>query len=107
VALGTAAALAVSLTAAQLLPAIEFMQLTTRSAASGLSGIYHCSVEPYRLVKLVWANFGGSEFGENTHWPELIRMPGVYPTNWVLSLYLGGMTTVLGLGRLTVQQGPP
>ena len=102
-----AAALAASLTAAQLLPVIEFTQLTTRAAAGGLHDIYPFSVEPYRLAELIWPNIGGLQYGENTYWHEVIVIPGVYPRIWVPSLYLGGMTVILAVGALAVRQGPP
>jgi hypothetical protein len=102
-----AAAVAASLTAAQLLPVTEFIQLTTRAAAGGPHSIYSFSVEPYRLAELIWPNFGGQRYGENSYWPELIRIPGVYPRMWVPSLYLGGMTIILAAHALPLRQGPP
>jgi hypothetical protein len=102
-----AAAVAASMAAAQLLPVIEFTQLTTRAAASGLHAIYAFSVEPYRLPELIWPNFEGFQSGENSYWPDVIRIPGVYPKIWVPSLYLGGMTVILAVGALASRQGPP
>ena len=102
-----AAALAASLTAAQLLPVIEFSQLTTRAAADSLQGVYDFSVEPYRLAELIWPDFGGIQYGENSYWPDLIRIPGVYPRIWVPSLYLGGLTVILASAALAVRRGPP
>jgi hypothetical protein len=101
------AAVAASLTAAQLLPVIEFTQQTTRAGASGFRGLYHFSIEPYRLAELIWPNVGGLQYEVNTYWPEVIRIPGVYPTLWVPSLYLGGMTVILAVGGLAVRQRPP
>ncbi len=102
-----AAAVATSLTAAQLVPVVEFMQLTTRASAGDFHGIYNFSVEPYRLAELIWPNIGGLQYGENTYWPDVIRIPGVYPKIWVPSLYLGGMTVILAVSALAVRQGPP
>ena len=103
----TAAAVAAGLTAAQLIPVIEFIQLTTRAAAGGIHNIYPFSVEPYRLVELIWPNIGGLQYGENSYWPEVILIPGVYPKIWVPSLYLGGMTVILAVGAVGVRKGPP
>ena len=36
----------------------------------------------------------------------MLRIPGVYPKTWVPSLYLGGLTVVLGLSALALRQGP-
>jgi hypothetical protein len=102
-----AAAVAAAMTAAQLLPVIEFTQLTTRAAAGGLHAIYSFSVEPYRLPELIWPNFEGFQSGENSYWPDVIRIPGVYPKIWVPSLYLGVMTVILAAGALASRQGPP
>jgi hypothetical protein len=102
-----AAAVAASLTAAQLFPVIEFVRLTTRAAAGGLHGIYSFSVEPYRLAELIWPDFGGLQYDENSYWLDVIQVPGVYPRIWVPSLYLGGLTVILAVGSLTVRQGPP
>ena len=101
----SAAVLAVSLAAAQLIPVIEFIQQTTRASAGGAHGIYAFSVEPYRLAELVWPNPGGMQLGENSYWPDVIRLPGVHPRIWVPSLYLGGLTIVLALAPLSVRRG--
>jgi hypothetical protein len=101
------AAVAASLAAAQLLPVIEFTQLTTRAAANGLHGVYDFSVEPYRLAELIWPNVAGFPYGENSYWPEAMRIPGVDPRVWVPSLYLGGMTVILAVVGHSMRQGPP
>ncbi len=101
-----AAVIAASISAAQLLPVIEFIQQTNR-AIGGLHGLYHFSVEPYRLGELIWPNVAGVNYGENSYWPEVVRLPGVYPKLWVPSLYLGGLTVVLAAVALGLRQGPP
>ena len=102
-----AGAMAACLTAAQLLPVIEFIQLTTRAAADSPHSGYHFSVEPYRLAELIWPNAQGTQYNENSYWPDVIRIPGVYPRLWVPSLYLGGLTIFLAFAGLAVRQGPP
>ncbi len=77
----TAAAVAATLAAAQLLPVIEFTQLTTRATADGPHGFYYFSIEPYRLAELIWPNFDGFAYGENRFWLAAIRIPGVYPSD--------------------------
>jgi hypothetical protein len=104
--LAAAALIAASMAATQLLPVIEFIQQTNR-AAGGLHGLYHFSVEPYRLVELIWPDVTGVNYGENTYWPEVLRLPGVYPRLWVPSLYLGGLTVILATVALGLRQGPP
>jgi hypothetical protein len=102
-----AAVVAIALTAAQLLPLIEFIQLTTRVSGSGAHDIYSYSVEPYRLAELIWPDVTGRFYDENSFWPEVMRLPGVYPMIWVPSLYLGGMTVILAVSALAVRQGTP
>jgi hypothetical protein len=101
-----AAMIAASMAAAQLLPVIEFIQQTSRSVG-GMHGLYHFSVEPYRFAELVWPNIAAVNYGENSYWLEVVRLPGVYPKLWVPSLYLGGLTVVLAAVALGLRQGPP
>src|ERR1017187_7925831 len=95
--LAISAALAIAATAAQLFPVVEFTQQTTRAAHEGTHELYAFSVEPYRLIEMIWPNVWGAQFGGNTYWAVLIRMPGSFTKIWVPSLYLGGMTFVLAI----------
>jgi Bacterial membrane protein YfhO len=104
--LAVAAGLAILLTAAQLLPVIEFSAQTTR-AVVGPHDLYWFSIEPFRLVELVWPNVMGVHFQGNTHWRDAFNLPGVRPEVWVPWLYLGVMTLMLALGALALRQGPP
>ena len=81
------------LTAAQLLPVIEFTQQTARAAGGGPHEIYPFSIEPYRLVEMVWPNISGIQFEGNTYWVDCSRIPGRSSQIWVPSLYLGGLTS--------------
>ncbi len=101
-----AAATAAMLTAAQLLPVVEFTQRTSRAGTAGPHRIYRFSVEPYRLVELLWPNIWGTQFGGNSFWAELIWIPGVSPGFWVPSLYLGGMTVILAASAFAFRRGP-
>jgi hypothetical protein len=105
--LACAAALAISVTAAQLLPVVEFTQRTARAAEGGTHEIYVFSVEPYRLIEMIWPNILGETFSGNTYWGQIIRLPGSRPKVWVPSLYAGGLTLVLALGSLAFRHGPP
>ncbi len=105
--LAVSAGLAVALTAIQLFPVIEFTQRTSRAADGGPHEIYAFGVEPYRLVEMVWPNFLGTHFDGNTHWAEIMKIPGVRPKIWVPSLYLGGLTLGLAGGALALRRGAP
>ena len=100
-----AALVATALTAAQLVPVIEFTQRTTRAAGGGPHDIYSYSVEPYRLAELIWPDVGGRFYGENSFWPGVMRIPGVYPKIWAPSLYLGGITLILAASAVAVRRG--
>ncbi len=102
-----AACLAAAVTAAQLFPVIEFTQQTTRAWELGTREAYDFSIEPHRLVELIWPGISGAQFGGNTQWAELIRLPGVAPRVWAPSLYFGVLTFVLALSALRLRQGPP
>jgi hypothetical protein len=102
----TAALLAASLSAAQLLPVIEFTQQTARAAGAGAHELYPFSIEPWRLVEMVWPGFYGSQFEGNGFWADVLRVPGVYAQLWVPSLYLGGLTVILGASAFSFRKGP-
>jgi hypothetical protein len=105
--LAVSALLATAATAAQLFPVIEFTQQTTRASEPGTHELYAFSIEPHRLIELIWPNIWGAQFGSNSNWAPLIQLPGAYPKMWVPSLYLGGMTFVLALSALALRKGPP
>ena len=103
--LAVAAGLAVAVSAAQLLPVLEFTQRTSRAAEGGPHEIYPFSLEPARLAGLIWPNVLGNAFDGNTSWSELVRPPGSVAHVWVPSIYLGGLTLVLALGTLALARG--
>ena len=103
--LATAAMLAVAVSAAQFLPVVEFTQQTARAATTGPHDIYPFSLEPYRLVELIWPNILGIQFQGNTYWMDVVRLPGVHPKVWVPSLYLGVLTLVLACRALAIRRG--
>ncbi len=105
--LAAGAGLAMALSAAQLLPVMEFTQQSIRAAQAGTHEIYPFSLEPIRLAGLIWPDVLGSAFTGRSSWADLIRLPGARPRVWVPSLYLGGLTIVLALSALAVRRGAP
>ena len=99
------AALAGGLAAAQLLPVAEFTAISARATDEGPHDIYPFSLEPYRLVELVWPGFFGRRFGSGVAWMGMV-LPGGNHRVWVPSLYLGGLTLILALGALAVSRRP-
>ena len=93
------ALLAGLLTAAQLLPVAEFTSISARATDEGPHDSYPFSLEPYRLVELIWPGFFGRNFGSSVAWMGMI-LPGINHRIWVPSLYLGGLTTIFALAAL-------
>jgi Bacterial membrane protein YfhO len=105
--LAGSAVLATLISAAQLLPIQEYVSQTGRSAAEGSHDIYPFSLEPIRLVELVWPGVFGTHFAGNRSWLEALRPATMMPRIWVPSLYLGGLTLVLAAGALGYRGGDP
>ena len=104
--LAGSAGLSIAMTAAQLLPVIEFSQQTGRSSSGPLE-IYQFSLDPFRPLELAWPNILGMPFEGKSYWGDLIRPPGGRPKGWVPSLYLGGLTLALALSSVTIRHEPP
>jgi hypothetical protein len=102
--LALSAALAMAACAVQLLPVIEFTQQTARAVASGPHDIHPFSIEPLRLVELIWPNILGIQFEGNTAWLDAFHLPGPRPKIWVPSLYLGGLTLLLASGAMAMRR---
>ena len=105
--LASAAVLATGLSAAQLLPVYEFTQQTARAASPDPHDIYPFSIQPLRLIELVWPNIFGTRFRGNAYWLDMLPVPAIRTKIWVPSLYLGGLTLVLASGGLAFRGGDP
>jgi hypothetical protein len=104
--LAGSAVLAAMLSAAQLLPVLEFTRQTVRAEGEGPHDIYPFSIEPFRLVELIWPNVLGTSFGRNAYWIDALRLPGLRQKIWAPSLYLGSLGLVLAAGAFTLRRGP-
>jgi hypothetical protein len=105
VGLGAAGVLAGAITAAQLLPVLEFTQQTVRAAAEGPHEIYPFSVEPYRVVEMFWPNVFGTYFRGNASWIDLLKLSEERGKVWTPSLYLGGAIMLLAVPALAFRRG--
>ncbi|MDR3620787.1 MAG: hypothetical protein P4L85_15655 [Paludisphaera borealis] len=103
--LAASAALALALTAAQLLPVVEFTQRTSRAAEEGPHDIYPFSVEPHRLVEMLWPNVFGTYFSRNACWADLIQLSTVRGKIWAPTLYMGCFIVVLALRAFSIRRG--
>ena len=63
-----AAVVAASSSAAQLLPVLEFIGQSDRAAGEGPHDVYPFSLQPFRIVELVWPNVFGTPFHGNKLW---------------------------------------
>ncbi len=100
--------LAVALTAVQLLPMLEFAIRSVRAGEAVVTNTYRFSLEPYRLIELVWPNVFGTRCPENGSWLQAI-LPTGDREPWISSLYMGGPILVLALsaaGRRRPPGGP-
>lgn len=103
--LAAAAGLAFTLTAAQLLPVVEFTQRTVRAAEEGPHDIYPFSVEPIRVLELFWPNFFGTYFSSNANWIDLIPLSNIRAKIWVPTLYMGCFVAILALRAFSIRRG--
>ncbi|MBI1321747.1 hypothetical protein GC170_00965 [bacterium] len=92
--IGGAMALAAGLSAVQLMPVMEYNALSVRSAAEGPHDIFPFSLEPYRVLELVWPQFFGSMTTGNRSWLTLLP-PLSNHKIWVPSLYHGTLALLL------------
>ena len=104
--LAMAAALAGGLSAAQMVPAIEFTGLSGRASSESAHDIYPFSLEPYRLVEFVWPGVFGRHYGQPVMWTNIL-FPSLNHRTWTPSLYLGGVTIVLAMAAAGFRNGPP
>ncbi len=87
--LAMSAGVAAAVTAIQLLPVVEFTQLTSRAAGGGPHDIYPFSIAPIRIVELLWPNFSGIQVDGNNHWMRALKLwdttrrSGCRPCTWV------------------------
>jgi hypothetical protein len=107
-ALAGACALAVLLTAVQLLPTLEYSGKSHRAADLVTMDIYYFSVEPWRFAELLWPSPFGITGAENHSFFQALPRIGNHAL-WTPSLYLGGLTLALALGGARSRDGdsPP
>jgi hypothetical protein len=94
--LAGAGALAGLLAAVQLVPALEYARGSFRAASGTTFGLTRFSLEPIRLIELLWPNVTGAPLPENRSWLVLLDPDGVQDY-WTPSIYLGATTLLLAL----------
>ena len=102
-----AAALALAISGAQLLPVLEYAGLSFRAAASeGFHDIYPYSAHPLQLLDTIWPSVYGRLEGGYRSWLNALP-PKSDSRLWMPSLYLGGLTLVLASAAAGFRGGPP
>jgi Bacterial membrane protein YfhO len=104
--LAASAILAGSLSAAQLLPVLEFAGQSGRFRGQESLQIYPFSLDPVRLIEFAWPNASGTIFDGNHSWLEAANPTGKSSKAWVPSLYMGGLTLGLALAMAGIKGGP-
>jgi len=96
---------AMALAAVQILPALEFASQSRRVAGNATINMFRFSLDPFRIVELVWPNVFGTPCPEDRSWVQAIPPVGEHEL-WVDSLYMGGLSLVLGLSAAGFRGGP-
>jgi len=104
--LAGAGMLALSIAAAQVVPTVEFLAVSSRLNENRVLNRFKFSVEPYRLVELIWPGFFGQIFPVYRSWLPVIS-PALARELWEPSLYVGGLALLLFLGAAGFREGPP
>jgi hypothetical protein len=104
--LAGAGLMGLALTGVQLVPSLEFTRSSERAVEEQPLSMFDFSVEPYRLVELVWPNAFGILAPENRSWLQTIPPTGQHEL-WSVSLYLGCLTVGLALGAALFRDGAP
>ena len=101
-----ACALAMALSAVQMLPVLEFSGRTWRSAGVSVTNVYRYSLHPCRVAELIWPSAFGTHSPENRSWLQAVPPVGGHEV-WVESLYMGSLALVLALSAAGFRGGPP
>lgn len=108
ISLAGASALALGLSAVQVLPVLEFTGKSWRAEGISPEEIFRYSLHPCRVAELIWPNVFGTSSGINRSWLQAVPVAGGHDI-WIESLYMGGFTLALalvGAGRKTGAPAP-
>jgi hypothetical protein len=103
--LAGSAVLAGCLSAAQLLPVLEYSGLTDRASDEGPHEIYAFSLSPIQCAEWLWPSIYGNPVASSSAWSSAISL-GSTPRMWVPTLYAGGPAFVLALAALFARRVP-
>jgi hypothetical protein len=102
-----AAAVALALAGAQIVPVLEFVSLSSRAAEFEASyDIYRFGLHPLHVLEALWPNLYGTLDRGNHSW--ILALPLTRETQlWVPSLYMGALTLLLAAAAAGLRGGPP
>jgi hypothetical protein len=103
--LAGASLLAATLTAVQVLPAIDNIGTSVRWSGTVPVYLYELSVLPYRAFECIWPNVFGTFTSGNRYWMTLLPPAGAHQPS-SLTLYLGTLPLILALGAAGFRNGP-
>ncbi|CAN5730417.1 hypothetical protein BH23PLA1_BH23PLA1_21990 [soil metagenome] len=102
-----AAAIALAITGAQLLPVLEYSRKTFRAAESGgYNDYYGYSLHPLQMVEVIWPGALGTLEGGYRTWLNALP-PKPQSRLWMPSVFMGGLTLILAMTSLSFRSGPP
>ena len=103
-ALAACCALALALAGVQVVPSLEFIARSTRSAGTGSDSIYRFSLAPFEILGAFWPNVSGRFAGVNTFWLPVVP-PKHQWWSWFPSLYSGVPALILALAGIGTREG--
>jgi hypothetical protein len=104
--LTAACGLALALACVQILPSMELAGQSWRASGINPATLYRYSLDPWRLVELIWPSVFGLSSYENRSWIQVIPPAGSHQL-WVPSLYVGGLTLALAVSGWAWKDTPP
>ncbi len=101
-----AAALAVLMSGAQILPVVEFTRQSFRANERvGFHNAYPFGVHPLHLLDTIWPNLFGTLDRGNRAWSA--ALPPLHDDRiWLFSLYMGGLTLIFALSSMRFRGAP-
>jgi hypothetical protein len=100
-----ASLLAITLTAVQVLPAVDNIRNSVRWSGTVPIYLYDLSVLPYRALECVWPNVFGTFTAGNHYWMSLLPPADAHRAS-SLTLYLGTLPLLLALSAAGFRNGP-
>ncbi len=106
VGLAVAGALAILISAVQVLPVVENISESVRLDGSGPDLLYDSSLLPYRAAECLWPKVFGTFTHGHQYWMPILPPTGSHRPS-PLTIYFGASAMLLALGASGCRGGPP